>query len=87
MKGGACNNLATKVQKAVPVHTIKPYGGNRGIAPFVLNLDSRLRRVVSFVSQFLYPGYPLNEMLKYPRGRYGRSGERENALSLPGIET
>ena len=29
----------------------------------------------------------MNEILKCPRGRYGPSGERENDLPLPGIET
>jgi len=43
--------------------------------------------VVSFVSQLLYPWHPMNEMLKCPRGWYGPSEERKNALPLPGIET
>jgi hypothetical protein len=36
--------------KAVPVHTTTAHGERRGIAPFILTLGTRCRRVASFTS-------------------------------------
>jgi hypothetical protein len=46
--------------KVVPVllaehHVMKAYCGNGGIAPRILDLGTRWRRVVSFTSRALYP--------------------------------
>jgi hypothetical protein len=38
------------------VYAMKAYKGNRGIAPNILILDTRARRVVSFIPQPLEPG-------------------------------
>jgi hypothetical protein len=48
---GLLNKLKGK-SKGVPVHTIKEYGGG-GIAPLILNLGTKRRRVVSFASWLL----------------------------------
>jgi hypothetical protein len=40
--------------KVVPVHAMKTYRKNRGIAPLILNLRSTYRRVVTFMLQQFY---------------------------------
>jgi hypothetical protein len=41
--------------KVGPPHNIQVHGGKRGIAPFILNLDSRRRWVADFTYRPLYP--------------------------------
>ena len=40
--------------QAVPVHCMKAYRGSRGVAPLILSLDTKWRRVVSFTPRPLY---------------------------------
>jgi len=47
-----CLNAALKF---LPVHTMKTYGGSRGIVPLILNVGTKWRWVFSFTSQLLYP--------------------------------
>ena len=41
--------------KVFPVHTIKAYGGSRGIAPFIFILGARWTYVDNFTLRPLYP--------------------------------
>jgi hypothetical protein len=36
--------------EVVPVHTVKAFGGSRGIAPLILNMNARRGKLVSFKS-------------------------------------
>jgi hypothetical protein len=70
---------------------MKSYWGSRGIAPRILELGTRWRRVVSFKPRQLYPQrkstwYPLDRRLGEPQSRSGRGGEEKNSLPLPGPE-
>jgi hypothetical protein len=38
-----------------PLHTIKIYRGNKGMAPLILKLGTRLSQVVNFMPWLLYP--------------------------------
>jgi hypothetical protein len=70
---------------------MKTYWGSRGIAPWILDLGTRWRRVVSFTTQPLYsqgksPWYPLDRRLGGPQSRSGCCGEEKNSQPPPGIE-
>jgi hypothetical protein len=65
--------------------------GSWGIAPRILDLGTRRRRVVSFTLRPLYPQgkcpwYPLDKRLGGLQSRSGRGGEEKNSQPLPGIE-
>jgi hypothetical protein len=67
---------------------MKMYRGSRGIAPRILNLGPRWRRVVSFTPRPLYPQgksprYPLDRRLGGPQSRSGHGGEEKNSQPLP----
>jgi hypothetical protein len=69
---------------------MKTYWGG-GIAPRILDLDTRWKWVVSFTPQPLYrqgksPRYPLDRRLGGPQSRSGRGGEEKNFQPPPGIE-
>jgi hypothetical protein len=64
-------------------HAMKAYWGSGGIAPFILDLGTRWRWVVSFTFRSLYhqgkgPWYPLDRRLGGPQSWSGRGGEEEN---------
>jgi hypothetical protein len=70
---------------------MKAYWGSEGIAPRTLNLGIRLRWVVNFTSQPLYPQrksrwYTLDRRLGGPQSWSGR-GDEKNYQPLPGLET
>ena len=48
-------NKCVGLSKVVPVHALKVYRRSRGIAPFILHLDIRYRRMVNFTYRPLYP--------------------------------
>ena len=45
----------TCVKANTRVHVMKAYSRGRGTAPFILNVSTRFRWVVTFMSQVLYP--------------------------------
>jgi hypothetical protein len=50
------DNVKLKTTKeVVPVHAMKAYKGRRGMAPLILNLGARRRRVVNITLRPLYP--------------------------------
>ena len=49
--------------KAVPLSTLKAYWRSRGMAPVILNFNTRWRWVVSFTLQPHHPWYPLSRRL------------------------
>ena len=53
---GTTCSAHVKVEKKVPIHAMKAYGGSRDTAPLILNLDTRWRRVVNLTTPMLYPG-------------------------------
>jgi hypothetical protein len=62
---------------------------NACVAPRILNLCTRWRRVVSlpFYSREKSPWYALNDRrLGRPQRRYGPRAEEKNLLPVPGIE-
>jgi hypothetical protein len=66
--------------------------GGGGIAPRILDLDTRWRSVVNFTPRPLYPQgkcpcYPLDRRLGGPRSRSGPGSEEKNSQPLPGLET
>jgi hypothetical protein len=60
------------------------------MAPRILDLGTKWRRVVRFVTRLLYPQgrpwYPLDRRLGGPQSRSGRGGEEKNSQPLPGLE-
>jgi len=42
--------MVNKINVKVPLHTVKVYRGNKGVAPFILNLGHRLRRVMMIIT-------------------------------------
>jgi hypothetical protein len=75
--------------KVVHVHTMNAYRRSRGIAPLILNFDTRWRWSTSRPDRFtprMELQYPLNRRLGGPHGRSGRFWRRENLLSLPEFE-
>jgi hypothetical protein len=65
-------------------HAMKTYWGSEGIAPRILALSTRLRRVVSFTPRPLYPqgkspSYPLNRRLGGPQSRSGHGSIEKNS--------
>jgi hypothetical protein len=65
---------------------MKAYWGSGGIAPRILDLGTRLRRVVNFTPRSLYPRRKSPYRLCGPRSRSGRSGEEKNSQLLTGLE-
>jgi hypothetical protein len=68
-------------------HAIKTYLGSVGIAPRILNIGTRWRRVVSFMPHQLYlggksPHYPLDRKVGGPQSRSGRGGEEKTISHL-----
>jgi len=76
--------------RAVPLHTMKAYGGIRGIAPLILDLSTTWRFVVQFTPWPLYPRNilrrPLNRRLSGPQRGFGQFWRKENLLFLPVFE-
>jgi hypothetical protein len=73
-------------------HAMKVYWGSGGIAPRILDLSTRWRRVISFTPRPLYPlgknpRYSLVGRLGGPQSRSGRGDEEKNSQPLPGLET
>jgi hypothetical protein len=73
-----------------PVHAMKSYRKNRIIAPLILTLGLRWRRLVNFTrpghfSLGIEPRSPLYRGLRKPQGRSGRFGENRTLFSLPGL--
>jgi hypothetical protein len=69
-------------------HTMKTYWGSEGIAPSILNLNTRWRWVVSFTPRPLYlrgksTRYPLVRRLGGSQSRSGRGGEEEKSNNCP----
>jgi hypothetical protein len=70
---------------------MKVYCGSGGLAPPILDLDTRWRLVVSFTPLPLYSEgkshlYPVDRGLGGPQSRSGRGGEEKNYQPPPGIE-
>jgi hypothetical protein len=70
---------------------MKTYWGSGGIAPRILDLGTRWRRVVSLTPQLIYPKvkspwYPLDRRLGGPQSRSGRGGEEKNSQLLQRLE-
>jgi hypothetical protein len=68
-------------------HAMKTYWGSEGVAPCILDLDTRWRRVVSFMPRPLYPQgkssrYPLDRRLGESQSSSGHGGEEENCQSF-----
>jgi hypothetical protein len=82
--------------KAIPVlstehHSMKVCWGSGHTAPWILDLGTRWRWVVSFTPRPLYPygkspWYPLIRGLGGPQSRSGKGGEEKNSQPLPGLE-
>jgi hypothetical protein len=78
-----------RYSKAVPLHTVRTYRC-RGTAPFILNLSTRWRGVVSLKAQLLYPWrkshhYPLSRRLGGPHSQLEYCGKHKNLISLLGF--
>jgi hypothetical protein len=70
---------------------MKTYCGSGDIAPRILDLGTRWKRVVSFTPRPLYPQgnnpwYSLDRRLGGLQSRSGRGGEEKNSQLLPGLE-
>jgi hypothetical protein len=70
---------------------MKAYWVKEGIAPWILDLGTRRRWVVSFTPRPLYPQeknpwYPLDRRLGGFQSRSGRGAEEKNSQPLPGLE-
>jgi hypothetical protein len=82
--------LFKKSGKFVSVQTIKAYRGRRSIAPFILNLDARWRRVINITPRPLYPHdrtpVPTGRRLGWSQRQSRRFGG-ETITSLAGMRT
>jgi hypothetical protein len=72
-------------------HAINTYWGSGGTDPYVLDLGTRWRWVVSFTRRQFYPQrnnppYHLDRRLGGPQSRSGRSGEEKKSQPPPRIE-
>jgi hypothetical protein len=70
---------------------MKAYWESGGIAPRIVDLGTRWRRVVSYTPRSLYlqgnsPWYPLDKRLGGPLSQSGRGGEEKNSQPLLGLE-
>lgn len=63
----------------VPVHRIKAYRRNRGTTPYILNIGTIRKSVISFMFRPLYSQVPIGQDA-------GSALEPVWTLSLPGIE-
>jgi hypothetical protein len=68
-----------------------PYWGSGGIAPRILDLETRWRWVLSFTRRPLYfqgkgHWYPMDTRLGGPQSRSRRGGEEKNSQCLLGLE-
>jgi hypothetical protein len=66
---------------------MKAYWGSRSIAPRILDLGTRWRRVVTFTPLPLYPQgknpwYPLDRRLDRPQRRAGCGGEEYGIIYI-----
>jgi hypothetical protein len=73
-------------------HAIKAYWESGGIAPRIIDLGTRWRRVVSFTPRPLYPQgkspwYPLDRRMGGSQSRSGRGGEETGSQPLSGLES
>jgi hypothetical protein len=69
---------------------MKAYWGSGGVAPRIINLNTRWKWMVSFTprplcTQGKSPWYPLDRRLGGPQSRSGRGGEEKNSEPLPGL--
>jgi hypothetical protein len=69
-------------------HAMKTYWGSGGIAPIILKLGTRWRRIVSFTPRSLYlrgksPLYQLDRRLGGLQSRTGRGVEEKNSHHCP----
>jgi hypothetical protein len=82
-------HIHKKVQLSLPVHTLKPYKRSWGMAPLILNLGTRWRRLTSRPGR-INPGkdtrYQLNRRLGEPQRPSLRFGEQKNLLFPPELE-
>jgi hypothetical protein len=70
---------------------MKAYWGSGSIDPYILDLGSTWRWVVSFTPRPLYPQgkipwYPLNRRLGGPQSRSGHGDEEKNSQPMLGLE-
>jgi hypothetical protein len=75
-------------------HAMKAYWGSGDIAPRILHLSTRWKRVISFTTLLICPPpqgnnpwYPLDRGLGRPQNRSGHSGKEKNFQPLPGLES
>jgi len=72
----------------IKYHAIKMYLGSGGIAPRILNLDTRWNWVVTFTPRPFYlrgkrPRYPVDRRLSELQSRSGRDGEEKKSHHCP----
>jgi len=84
-------HVIQKQSKVVPLHTTKPYWGNRGLAPLTLNPALyggkwSTSNPGSF-NLWKVPRYPKNRRQGRPQNRFGRFGEKTTTFSKLGFET
>jgi hypothetical protein len=70
---------------------MKAYSRSGGIAPRILDLGNRKKRVVSITVRPLYPQgkspcYPLDRKRRRPQSRSANGGEEKNSHPLPELE-
>ena len=68
------------------VYSMKACRRSRGVAPHILNVGTRWKRVITFTSRPLCPRCPLNRRLGGLQTRSERFGGEKNLLSLHGFE-
>lgn len=73
-------------RKVVLLDTKKARRRNSCIAPLILDIGARSRRVVKFKQRPLYPGkvcrYPLNRRIGGPQRRYERFEKEKNIFTI-----
>ena len=74
--------LSDVKDKAVPVHAVKAYGGNRNIAPLISNLGFRRRGVVVTPRPICHPAKEHRQPLGGHHSLYGRCGDEKNLLPI-----
>jgi hypothetical protein len=93
LRKASYRNLKVKLSLCLTKHHATKTCWESGcMAPRILDLGTRWRRVVSFTSQPLYPQgkspwYPLVRRLGGPQNRFGHGGGEKNSHPPPGIES
>jgi len=91
LRGKACGTHSRSGElKVIPFQAMEVHWGSWGKAPLILNLGTKWRRVVKFISGCFTPGketrWPMNRRMGAPQSMCGLFGYQINLFPLLSIE-